>query len=178
MIEGLRLRVPDSLAPPLYWSSCRAVLIFTTCIGLQVTVVLMIGIGPLAELATDPTELTAAGRFFLSAEYDTQAYAAGCVSTLLFACAGLWAWNRHLIRAERECVESVARWGARFQLGLAVASFAVFWAVLSSIGPGLADARRVAVGELLLLAAPAFLALAVVASAYGLQWRAKKRRSS
>jgi hypothetical protein len=80
MIERFWLTVPDSLTPSLYWSSCRAVLVLTTCLGLQAIVVLMIGIGPLGELAYDPAELTAAGRFFLSAEYDTQAYATGCSS--------------------------------------------------------------------------------------------------
>jgi hypothetical protein len=178
MIERFRLTVPDSLTPSLYWSSCRAVLVLTTCLGLQAIVVLMIGIGPLGELAYDPAELTGAGRFFLSAEYDTQAYATGCVSTLILACAGLWSWNRHLIHTEPERAQFVARWGACFQLGLAVLSFAVFWGLLASIGPGLADSRRVPIGDLLLLASPACLTLGIVVSAYGLAWRAKNRQSS
>jgi hypothetical protein len=168
MMGLLRLTVPDFLPARLYWSSCRAVLVLAISLGLQTIVVLMVGIGPLAESTSDPATLTGAGLFFVSAEYDIQAYAAGCVATILFVCAGLWAWNRVLFRVGPDGRESAALRGTRFLLALAVVSFAVFWTVLGSIGPGLGDAGRVATGDLMSLAAPGVLAVVVTASAYGI----------
>lgn len=173
----LRLTVPDFLTARLYWSSCRAVLVLAISLGLQAIVVLMVGIGPLAESTYDPSILTGAGLFFVSAEYDLQAYAAGCVATVLLVCAGLWAWNRYLFRVGSDGGEWAARRGAGFMLALAVLSFAAFWTVLGSIGPGFADARRVATGDLILLAAPAVLTVVVTAAAYGIGWRETIGRS-
>ena len=122
--------------------------------------------------------LTNAGREFLSAENDTEAYALGCISTLLLACAGLWAWNRMLFRDGPDRAEAAARWGARSLFGLAGVSLAIFWVVLVSIGPGLAETRRVPAGDVLILAAPGLLSIAVVIFAYANLWLAAIRRST
>lgn len=177
MIDRFRLPIPDFLETSLYWSSCRAALALTTSLGLQVTLVLVIGIGPLAETSYDPAALTEVGRFMLTVEYDTQAYAAGCLVTVFFACAGVWAWNRMLFRAGPDLAQATARRGAYFMLGLAGSSFAAFWAVIVWIGPGLADPRRVAALYLLLLAAPTMLTLVILAAAYGITQRAPRGRS-
>ena len=174
----LRLTVPDFLTARLYWSSCRAVSVLAISLGLQAIVVLMVGIGPLAESTYDPSILTGAGLFFVSAEYDIQAYAAGCVVTMLLVCAGLWAWNRYLFRVGPDYGELAARRGTRFLLVLAVASFAGFWALVRSIGRELADPWRLATGDLLVLATPAAVALMVTASVYAISWRATPGRST
>jgi hypothetical protein len=162
VIDRLALTIPDTLPSSLYWSSCRAVLVLTTSLGLQVTAILMIGIGPLAELPYDPAELTNAGRFFLSAEYDTQAYAAGCALTILLAWAGLSVWNRLLLAAREERAESLARSGMRLLVGMAVGSLGGFALLLAWVGPGLADDRQVEGAVLVLLSVPILLTLVVV----------------
>jgi hypothetical protein len=114
----------------------------------------------------------------VSAEYDLQAYAAGCVATVLLVCAGLWAWNRYLFRVGSDGGEWAARRGSRFLVVLAGVSFAGFWVLVRSIGRELADPWRLATGDLLVLATPAAVALMVTASVYAISWRATPGRST
>jgi len=154
MIDRFRLQVPDSVTHSCYFRSCRAWLVLSTCLGLQAIMVLMIGVGPLAEVPYEPATLTNAGRFFLAAEYDTQAYATGCVLTVLLACLGLWVWNRCLSRIGRARAEAVSRRGASVMLGVAVMNVVAFAGVVIRVAPGLTDSRRVSPDVLFALSAP------------------------
>lgn len=173
-----QLHAPDGLSRRRYEASCRAVLVLAVSIGLQVISLLIMAIGPLAAPTHDPATLTAAGRFFLTAEYDKEAYALGCVATVLLAVAMLHAWNRLVHRVAPARRGAFARRAGHLVLGLAVLGTGTFAFVMRSVSLRLVGARPVPADDLVRLAAPAALALATLTIAAGLAWRTERRRST
>jgi hypothetical protein len=168
-----RLSVPDFLvtSPSLYGYSCRAALVLTTSLGVQMTAFLMIAIGPRAESPYDPRTLTRVGRSMLTVEYDPQAYAAGCLVTVILSCVGIWTWNRMVFHVHSEISDEIMRRGMRLMLVLAAASSLGFGTAIVWISPRLAGARRVAESDLLVLATPTLLASACLLFAFWTVWR-------
>jgi hypothetical protein len=135
------------------------------------TALLMIAIGPRAESPYDPRTLTRVGRRMLTVEYDPQSYVAGCLVTVILACIGIWAWNRMVLHVPCELSDEIMRRGMRLMLALAVVSSLGFGAAIVWVGPRLADARRVAESDLLVLAIPTLVAVVCLFFAFWAVWR-------
>jgi hypothetical protein len=138
----------------------------------------MMALGPLAPPTHDPETLTAAGRYFLRAEYDKEAYALGCLVTVALACAGLLAWNRLLHRMVPTRRAAFARRAAPLFLSVAALGTAAFALVLRSVAARPMASHRLLTGDLLTLAALPVLALMVTGIALGLAWRAERGPST
>lgn len=167
---------PPGIGRRAYDASCRSLLVLMTAVGLQLIALLMMAIGPLATLGADPATLTDAGRFFLSAEYDKEAYAIGCIATVLLGAGGVTAWNRRLHRIAPARRARVARRAVRAAGAAASLSTVAFAVVLHVASSHVSASGEVPTPDLLRLAAVPALTLAAIALGGLLLARAERGR--
>jgi len=151
MIEGLRLREPSGVAPAAYRASSRGVVAFAVVLGIQLTALAMIALGPLAT-PLPTAELTEIGRRNVRPQLDLPVFYAGCVATLLLVVAGAQLWSLRLRRLQAGLSATRARTGVFVHWILAAASLWAFVAVSDALAGAVGDDGRMPAAALLQLA--------------------------
>ena len=150
---GLSDAAASPLSPGSHARATNAALVFAASLGVQLTVWVVLAVGPLAE-PFEASELTLMGRKSMRPEHDLPAFYAGCFATVMLA----WVWVRlleaRLAGRAGAAAESAARRGVWVHAGLAVASLVGFAALAMEVGRAVGAEGRLTSAALLALALP------------------------
>ena len=142
------------------WGTGSA-LAFAVSLGLQLTVLAMLALGPLAEPFAAST-LTAMGQKNMRPENDLLGFYAGCVTTVALSWAAVRLFETRLAGLTALRAERAARRASRVQGVLAAASLGLFSSWAQAAGASVTADGRLSGSTLARLALPGILALALL----------------
>ena len=151
---GLSDAAASPLSPGSHARATNAALVFAASLGVQLTVWVVLAVGPLAE-PFEASELTLMGRKSMRPEHDLPAFYAGCFATVMLAWVSVRLLEARLAGwSGAAAAENAARRGVWVHAGLAVASLVGFAALAMEVGRAVGAEGRLASAALLALALP------------------------
>jgi hypothetical protein len=173
-ISALRLDPGFDAAPASRDLATRAAVALAVSLGLQLTVLAILTVGPLAEPFA-AADLTSMGRKNMRPEHDMPAFYVGCFATVALAWVVVRAFGARLRGLAGPAAERAARRGAGVHAVLAAASLAAFAALATRAASSIGTDPRLAPATLAGLALPGAAALVALTVDHALARRRARR---
>lgn len=161
----LKLIPPKGIDDTLYWRALLAPAALGVSLGIQLTLILIITLGPLPDWPSQD-KLTVMGIAAIHPEYDVMAFILGCITVLITIAFSVMLWNRHLHAVQPRDVPHFLGFGYTLQLLAALLSGLAFIASSEIVRRSAFDRWQPNILELMVLLAPAALTVAVIAVHY------------